>query len=153
MKAGAKGETMPGPLVFTTTSASLCLHPAKQTLFNTPATAVCFNMMTTAPKPDTDIDKRRFVGRTILMDKQWAERIFDDPSKTYRIVVIGAGVAWDVRSLGQPGWKDFAPGAPCGLCVLITEEIDGVPYRLAIGVVDQRAWTDLRPSWELVVLG
>lgn len=87
------------------------------------------------------------------MEKQWAEQIFDDPSRTYRVVVIGAGVAWDVRSYGQPGWKDFAPGAPWGLCVLITEEIDGVLYRLASGVVDLIAWTDLRPSWESVVLG
>lgn len=152
-EARGKGERIPGSLVFTTTRASLWLHPAKQTLFNTPATAVCFDMMTSAPKPDTNIDKLPFVGRTMLMEKQWAEQIFDDPSRTYRVVVIGAGVAWDVRSYGQPGWKDFAPGAPWGLCVLITEEIDGVLYRLASGVVDLIAWTDLRPSWESVVLG
>jgi hypothetical protein len=39
-----------------------------------------------------------------------------------------------------------------GLYTMITEERDGVLYRLAIGVADLFAWTNAKPAWQSVVL-
>ncbi|KAK5651997.1 hypothetical protein OQA88_10900 [Cercophora sp. LCS_1] len=138
-EARAKGETMPGSLVFTTTCILLNLRLND----DGGSGPVCFDVV------DENVG---FVGQTMMMDREWAKTF--DVGRKYGIVVVGAGEA-KVKEREHPVWCDPATGRAfqLALYVLVTDHKDGVLYRRAVGVVDLFAWTRLGPSWRSVVLG
>ncbi|KAK0710629.1 hypothetical protein B0H67DRAFT_583093 [Lasiosphaeris hirsuta] len=150
-KARAKAETVLGSLVFTTTTAMLSLRHTKQAGEPSTEDVVCFDMV---HFNDSFRGGELFVGQTMSMDRGWAEKTLDLSCK-YRAVVLGAGMANGIREKTYSSWRDCGSGTqfPVALYVMVTEEQAGVLYRLAVGVVNLLAWTELRPAWESVVLG
>ncbi|KAF4472086.1 hypothetical protein FALBO_998 [Fusarium albosuccineum] len=132
--------TIPGCLVFTTTCAYLALDEVKHDEGNSEPPVACFNITT---------DGGDFAGQTMLMSRAQAKRL-TDLGGNYFVIVIGAG--YSEIPLGKSVWQKCAPGDPYGLYVMVTERREGVLYRLAIGVVDLIAWTNVKPAWETVVL-
>lgn len=145
-QARAKAAATPGCLAFTTTCALLTLRQLDNHASTSPV--VYFDMYT----PATDSSPGKFVGQTMLMNRKWAERTLD-LSRSYFVIVLGAGEA-SIASGNRPVWVKLASGTnlTIGLFTMITEERDGMLYRLAIGVADVFAWTAAKPRWQSVVL-
>ncbi|KAL2197958.1 heterokaryon incompatibility protein-domain-containing protein [Corynascus similis CBS 632.67] len=147
-EAREKAAATPGCLAFTTTCALLTLRQAMRVKAST-SPAVYFDMYTTAKNGNP----ARFVGQTMLMERKWAERTLD-VSRSYSVIVLGAGEASGADENGRLVWTRLTGGVSmtAGLYVMIAEERDGVLYRLAVGVVDPLAWNEANPTWKSVVL-
>jgi len=150
-EARAKAETVPGSLAFTTTTAMLSLRRTKQAGKSEAKDEVCFDMV---HFNDSFIGSELFVGQTMAMNRDWAEKAFDLSYK-YRVVVLGAGKANEMKEKKYSSWRDCGRGTqfPLALYVMVTEEQGGVLYRLTVGIVNLLHWTGLKPAWESVVLG
>jgi len=144
-EARKRAENVPGSLAFTTTCAMLQLR----LVGDGKSDAVCFDMV------DDSVDNpAMFVGQTMSMDREWADKTLD-LKKKYRVAVVGAGEANRLREDSNPIWRNLSSGVRfhLALYVLVVEERNGVLFRLAVGLADLFAWTKLEPAWESVVLG
>ncbi|KAK5651774.1 hypothetical protein OQA88_11641 [Cercophora sp. LCS_1] len=132
-EARAKAQTVPGVLVFTTTITMLTLrHTTRKQGNELPKDVVCFDMVHFGR---SFLGGELFVGQTMPIDREWVAKTLDLSHK-YRLMVLGAGVANEVRERTYGSWKG------CG----------GGQFP-AIGVVNLLAWTQVKPVWESVVLG
>ncbi len=147
LEAHAKAAATAGCLAFTTTCAHLTLRPTMHN-HDLSSLAVYFDMYTTP----SDNTPAVFVGQTMLMQRNWAQRTFD-LGRSYCVIVLAAGEA-SKASERSHAWEKLAsgPNLRIGLYVMITEQTDGVMYRLAIGVADVLAWNAANPTWQSVVL-
>ncbi|KAK0634183.1 hypothetical protein B0T14DRAFT_561698 [Immersiella caudata] len=132
-EARAKAQTVPGALVFTATTAMLTLrHTTRKQVSELPKDVVCFDMVHLGR---SFLGGELFVGQAMPMDREWVAKTLGLSHK-YRLIVLGAGVANEVRERTYGSWKD------CG----------GGQFP-AIGVVNLLAWKQVKTVWESVVLG
>lgn len=136
---GSLTDVPPGSLIFNTTKATLTVEERAPK-------ASSYESKEQPQNPNVNLSladsEGNVVGQVLPLARDEALRILGT-GETYGVVVLGACTTTKVGRSGKDPW---------GLVVLIVREEGGVSRRVALGAVNPRAWTDLQPSWETVVL-
>lgn len=139
---GSLAHTPPGSLIFNTTKATLTVEERA----SNSSSHASHEPEEQPQNPSVNLSlidsKGNVVGQLLPLARDEALRTFHSGER-YGAVVLGACTTTKAGRYGKDPW---------GLVVLIVREEGGVSQRVALGAVNPRAWTDLQPSWETVIL-
>ncbi|KAN0099440.1 Heterokaryon incompatibility protein (HET) domain containing protein [Hyaloscypha variabilis] len=140
-------ESFPGSLTFVTTCAVVGL--ANESRFDEPYNGNCISFKLLDDKSDT-------IGDMMRMETGWAKKTFTC-RKSYDAIVLGAGRP--LKRSDRTGdvmrgrkHRRYTLGNPFALYVMIIAPVGKVWRRLAIGAVNPRAWTEMKPVWKSITL-
>jgi hypothetical protein len=136
---GLLANVPPGSLIFNTTKATLTIEERVSKDSSHESEEQSQNPSMNFSLIDS---KGNVVGQVLPLARDEALRTFHS-SEMYGVVVLGACITTKVERSGKDPW---------GLAVLIVRDEEGISRRVALGAVNPRAWTDLQPSWETVIL-